>query len=342
MHRLHDRARRGGALSMAPGAAKSMALGAAPVLLLAALLAACGGGAPATPTAAPSTDAPATAVPPTEGPTAPTATDPATGPAHIEAPTTVGAGVEFDVEFTGPNASGDYITIVKAGATKWTNEPYFYTNGATSPQKMTGPTEPGAYQLWYVDGDDDSILFRFDITVEAFVGSVDGPDEVGAGTIFEVSWTGPNGPGDYVTIVKSGATRWTNEDYFYTTEGNPGTLQAPIEDGAYELWYVLGADDTIGARAPITVLPVVVSLTAPETAVANGDFEVAWTGPDGAGDFITIVEAGAPEAAYLDYCYTRDGPTCTLTAPDATGAYEVRYVTGQNKVIATRPIQLVR
>ena len=300
---------------------------------------ACGGGAG--PTAAPPTPPPAAQTPTAAPATSAPATNPSTGEPSIGAPATVGAGAVFDVTWTGPNGAKDYITILKAGAAKWTDEQYFYTASNTSPGKLTAPAEPGAYQLWYVNGEDDSVLFRLDITVDAFVGSVDGPDSVAAGAEFEIVWSGPAGPGDYVTIVKAGSTRWTNEPYFYTASNpNPHKLQAPIEAGAYELWYVLGADDTIGARAPITVLPVSASVTAPTTADKGSDFEVAWTGPNGPGDFITIVEAGAPEAAYLDYCYTSVGPTCTLTAPDASGAYEVRYTTAANKVIATTPIAI--
>ena len=53
------------------------------------------------------------------------------------------------------------------------------------------------------------------------------PAEIGGGTEFEVSWTGPNALNDYVTIVKLGTTQWTNEDYFNTNGGSPQKLNAP-------------------------------------------------------------------------------------------------------------------
>jgi len=62
--------------------------------------------------------------------------------------------------------------------------------------------------------------------------SLDAPDTVVGGTDFEVRWTGPNAPGDYVTIVMAGASQWTNESYFDTTDGSPGTLVAPTTEGA--------------------------------------------------------------------------------------------------------------
>ena len=89
----------------------------------------------------------------------------------------------------------------------------------------------GAYALWYVSGADDTILARRAIRVLAFVGDLGGPEEVMAGSRFEVAWNGPNGPGDYVTIVKAGTTKWTNESYFYTASANPGELVAPLDAG---------------------------------------------------------------------------------------------------------------
>ena len=82
----------------------------------------------------------------------------------------------------------------------------------------------------------------------------------GAG--FAVGWTGPNAPGDYVTIVMVGATQWTDEPYFNTNAGSPGQLVAPTTAGDYELWYVSGTDDTVATRRPITVTEFVGTLRA--------------------------------------------------------------------------------
>lgn len=305
------------------------------VLGISLILAACGGNA-AGPTPPP-TATPAAAETPAET-TPPAATSGATGPASVSAAAEVEAGAQFDVTWTGPNADGDYVTLVKAGTTKWTNEQYFYTT-TPSPAKFTAPSEAGAYELWYVAGADSSVLARATITVTPFEGALQAPETVTANTEFEVSWNGPNGPGDYVTIVKAGATRWTNEPYFYTTTGSPGTLLAPLEAGAHELWYVIGSDDTIQARRPITVTAAAVTLGAPKEVVRGADFQVTWTGPNGPGDYVTIVEAGAAPEAYLAYFYTTAGSPGTLKAPDQSGAYEVRYVAGSaNVVLATVPI----
>jgi Ca-activated chloride channel family protein len=89
-----------------------------------------------------------------------------------------------------------------------------------------------------------------------------------------VTWTGPNGQGDYVTIVALGALKWTNESYFYTSAGSPGPLVAPIATGDYELWYVTGTDAKTMVRAPITDQR---DGRGPGL-VATGDLPVTWTG----------------------------------------------------------------
>lgn len=304
------------------------------------LAAACGGGAAATPTAAPATQAPVSAAPSgTPTPTAaPLATNVSTGEPSVKGPAAVQPGASFEVQWTGPNGDRDYVTIVATGTAKWTTEPYFYTGSNPSPAKLTAPATAGSYELWYVKGSDSSILARAAITVSDFVGSIDGPDSAGAGSTFEVSWTGPNGPKDYITIVKVGATAWSNESYFYTEAGPKGTLQAPLEAGAYELWYVSGADAKIQLKVAITVTPYSASVDGPGEVAKSQPVSIVWTGPAGPGDYITIAAAGSPEGTYLNYCYTTVPSPCVINAPSAPGPYEIRYVTQKSKTLASEPL----
>lgn len=314
----------------------SIGVRCASALLVGLFVAGCGGGPPASPTPAPPSAPPSAA--PLTASAAPT--QGSTGPASLQALDTVGAGVDLEVTWTGPNGQGDYITIVTAGTTEWTNQDYFYTTEG-SPGHLTVPSGDGAYELWYVVGADKTILARRPLTVTPFAGDLLGPDEVGANTEFDVAWNGPNGPGDYVTIVKADATKWTNEDYFYTTAGSPGTLLAPLDAGAYELWYVIGSDSTIQSRRPITVTAASATLDGPEDVVQGAEFEVTWTGPNGPGDYVTIVAADAERWTNEPYFYTRDGNPGTLTAPETSGDYELRYITGQGSVpIESVPIQV--
>jgi Ca-activated chloride channel family protein len=307
-------------------------------LAISLIVSACGG-APASPSPTPA--AVATAGPTAEPASVPAETDPSTGEPSLSAPAEVGGGSEFEVAWTGPNAQGDYVTIVKAGTAAWTNEDYFNTS-AGSPGRLLAPTEPGAYELWYVSGADDAILVRRPIAILAFVGSLEAAASVMANTEFEVAWTGPNGPGDYVTIVKAGAAQWTNEDYFSTSAGTPQRLVAPIEAGAYEIWYVTGNDRIIQLRRPITVTAAVATLDGPDDVASGAPFQVAWTGPNGPGDYITIVPAGSAPGTYLSYASTSAGTPAALTAPENGGTYELWYVAGQGETIIAKVPIVVR
>jgi Ca-activated chloride channel family protein len=306
------------------------------MLLLVSVLAltACGGAASTTPAesvAASQSEAASVSASPS--------TDPGTGEPSVTAPDEVDAGAQFDVDWTGPNAEGDFVTIVAAGVTEWTNEPYFYTSDG-SPGSLTAPIGPGSYTLLYMSGEDRSILAQQDITVLPFEGDLLAADEVEAGTVFEVAWNGPDASGDYVTIVAVGAEQWTNEPYFYTGTGNPGQLQAPIEAGEYELWYVPGTERAPSATRPITVTPYQASVEAPQSVDRGETFDVEWTGPDGPGDYITIVPAGADDREYLSYAYTGTGSPVEIVAPDQKGSYEVRYVTAAYKVLASTEVSV--
>jgi Ca-activated chloride channel family protein len=257
--------------------------------------------------------------------TAASTTSVAKGDITLDAPASVAAGAKFDVKWTGPNAQGDFITIVAKGTAKWTDEPWFYTNNAPVPRPLVAPVEDGNYELWYVAGDTDAVLARRDITISAFSGALGGPQEVGTGAPFQVAWNGPDGPGDYVTIVKAGTAKWTNESYFYTNAGSPGTLVAPIEPGAYELWYVTGADAATMATAPIVVVQSVITLSAPGVVQHGANFEVKWVGPNGPQDYLTIVPEGSAAGTYTSFQYTTNGSPVTLKAPDAPGKYEIWY-----------------
>jgi Ca-activated chloride channel family protein len=269
------------------------------------------------PTVAPTaTPGPTTAPTPTLG----------VGEVTLGAPDSAAADTAFQVSWTGPNAQNDYITIVPAGAADWNGEQYFYT-AAANPGTLTTPTTTGSYELWYVRGADDAILGRRPITVTAFVGSVTGPDEVEAGSSFDVGWTGPSSQGDYVTIVPVGSQGWDGESYFRTDSGtpSPGTLVAPIDAGDYELWYAAGSDDKAMARSPIHVRPYQIVLNGPDSVKVGREFTVKWKGPDGPSDYITIVPVGSNPGVYASYAYTRDGTPAHLVAPDLAGDYEIRY-----------------
>ncbi|MEM6431494.1 MAG: VWA domain-containing protein [Deinococcota bacterium] len=253
--------------------------------------------------------------------------------ASLTPPAEVEAGTSFPVTWSGPNNNGDYVTIVPAGAPEGAYTSYFYTSSSSA--NLTAPGEAGSYEVRYVLDADNRTLVSVPITVTAAESSLSVAESVMAGSSFEVTWSGPNGNGDYVTIVPTGAPEGAYTSYFYTSSGSPGTLTAPIEAGSYEVRYVLDAGNATVTSMPIMVSAAQASLEAPSQVTPGADFSVTWSGPNGNSDYVTIVPAGAPEGSYTSYFYTSVGATGSLTAPDTAGSYEVRYVSAQGDVTIT-------
>ncbi len=75
------------------------------------------------------------------------------------------------------------------------------------------------------------------------------------GTPVSITWTGPNNPGDYVTVVVKGPPDGQYGAYTHTSSGSPLTVEAPKQAGEAEIRYVAGQGDKVLARIPIRVVP---------------------------------------------------------------------------------------
>ena len=80
------------------------------------------------------------------------------------APDEIAAGGSFEVEWTGPAHSGDYVTIVPAGASDADYRSYSDVS-AGSPAKLTAPKEPGDAEIRYVAAQGRKVLERRAIRV---------------------------------------------------------------------------------------------------------------------------------------------------------------------------------
>ena len=152
-----------------------------------------------------------------------------------------------------------------------------------------------------------------------------------------VNVAGTQNPRDFVTIVPKGSREGSYDAYQYIAKPGAVTLQAPAEPGDYEV-RVLGAASPYAtlARAALRLESVQASLEAPEQVAAGAPFSVQWTGPNNARDYVAIGDAARP---YITYQYASAGSPSKLTAPEAPGEYELRYILGHgDKVIAKRRI----
>ena len=265
---------------------------------------------------------------------------------RVEAPAEVGAGERFEVLWTGPDASDDYVTIVPQGARDGAYLSYAYTSRG-NPAVLTAPVTPGAYEVRYgSDGSGGRVFARAPVSVTPQAYALQAPAEAAAGGAFTVTWTGPGNEGDYITIVPEGAPVGSYESYAYTRSGNPANLRAPLAPGRYEVRYSTEQQrpNPTLASVPIIVTAAAYDLAPPAEVATGSSFEVTWKGPDNQGDYLTIVPQGAPVGSYASYAYTRSGNPARLSAPATPGTYEVRYSTEQqspNPTLASVTVRVV-
>ncbi len=249
--------------------------------------------------------------------------------ATLEAPEQAVAGSRLQVAWTGPANPDDRIVVAVAGAPEGG-----YLNHALasdgSPAGLRLPDAPGAYEIRYMTGQERRTLAAVPIALTPPPVTLDAPAEAVSGSRFQVAWTGPDNDNDRIVVVEAGAAEGQRDNAAFARDGSPATLTAPDAPGAYEIRYLSGQESLTLAARPIAVLPVPARVEAPASVVAGARFEVAWTGPGNDSDRIVVVEAGAAEGLYLLSVPTGEGSPATLVAPDAPGAYEVRYMTGQD------------
>jgi len=242
------------------------------------------------------------------------------------------SGIELDWQVR--DASGATVFEMQGTVASGSLAPGDYTV-VVSAQDIAGGLE------FTIGEDDGDRVIYVPVEVSLLSATLEAPEQVAAGSVFEVEWSGPDDARDYVTIVEVGTREGGFLNYAYTRQGSPASITAPDELGVYELRYVHGPSDRTLATREIAVSAVSAGLEAPEEVFAGAEFNVTWRGPDNRGDYITIIEAGAPEGEYGDYAYTRNGNPASVSAPDALGDYEVRYVMGQSdRTLASKPISV--
>lgn len=263
---------------------------------------------------------------------------------NVTAPATAVAGSTISVDWSGPDYDRDYIGIGLSDATgprQWEN--FAYTNDG-GPAQLLVPTTPGDYVISYFAGQDRSILASTKIVVEELATSVTAPATAVAGTAIVVDWEGPNYDRDYIGIglvEASGPKQW--ENFAYTSDGHPATLQMPITPGDYVISYFAGQDRSIQTSTTITVTPVTASVTAPEKAIAGETITLAWTGPGYDGDYIGIGPVGETgPKRWQNYVETRDGNPVQILVPPTPGDYLITYFTRQDRVeLKSEPITVL-
>jgi hypothetical protein len=157
----------------------------------------------------------------------------------------------------------------------------------------------------------------------------------------EVGWVGPARAGDFIALARPGSPPGDFLDYARIGSDPRVALDAPAETGDYELRYVAAPTLEILARRPLSVTKqsAVLVLEAPGSVRAGDALEVGWSGPAQPADFVTLVAEDAPETKIGAYRRAREGTPLTLTAPEAAGRYELRWIRARDlAILAAAPL----
>jgi Ca-activated chloride channel family protein len=167
---------------------------------------------------------------------------------------------------------------------------------------------------------------------------ISAPSQAALGSKITVSWSGPNRPGDRLTIVTPEVSDSVADVFVPTSAGSPTEFTLPVDPGDFEIRYITANHQVIGRRPLLITIPVT-TLSAPDTVTAGATFEVQWRGPDSPADVVTLLPRGTPEGRRGVSTPTANGSPLTLVAPEEGGVMELRYVAGSKALtLARRPI----
>jgi Ca-activated chloride channel family protein len=259
--------------------------------------------------------------------------------ATLLAPEEAMAGSMVKVTWTGPGATGDWITAVPPDASPRAYDRYAYARKGSSPVSLEMPAKPGSYEIRYVASAVDRIVTRVPIKVTEAKATVATSEEVVAGTEIEVDWTGPAGGADYVVIVPANHTAKGNYlKSWRADKGTPAKLLTPETAGAFEVRYVNRGGEAL-ARQAVKLTEAKAGFDAPKTIRVSQALIIKWTGPNNPGDHVTIQPKGSPDRNIGGGISAQSGSPQTIRTPSKAGEYELRYVTGQlRSILAREPI----
>ena len=249
------------------------------------------------------------------------------------------AGAPLNVRFTGPKHKGDMIAFADASGEVVTSTSKWASSAKTNEVTLIAPLNPGPAEIQYI-GRGRKTLTRRVVHITRAEVTLAATSTAMAGSPVLVTWTGPGGKGDHITIVSAIApdSEKANREY---AKGAAVEIIAPETTGDAEIRYI-SRKNTVIKRVPIELVAAKASLTAEETAQISRPLRIQWSGPGHPRDFLMVVPSGAPDEERGPYQLLRGNDTVSLRMPKEPGEYELRYVTAQNKkVLARRPVRVV-
>ena len=173
--------------------------------------------------------------------------------AKLSAAESVSAGAFFEVEWEGPENSGDMLRVMTPEGTATGS----YVHVSLHPEVATlrAPEEIGEFQVVYLTG--GQVIGELDFTVVEVTAALTAPEQAPGHEYFEVQWEGPGNHGDVIQLYPQGGEN--DVAYSYLDPEQPGLVSvlAPVEPGPHELRYVTLGGKVLATRA-IKITPPVV------------------------------------------------------------------------------------
>ncbi len=153
------------------------------------------------------------------------------------------AGAEIFLAATGAPPASGWISVATAGQPDghWQYREAFEPGETGAWIKL--PEEQGVMEIRFNETLEENlsrVIARTEVETLAASAALTAPTEIGTLEEIPVSWTGPDNPGDNLTIsrIGSGPTRFAA--CVSTNHGSPVTLVAPADEGEWEIRYLTG------------------------------------------------------------------------------------------------------
>lgn len=167
------------------------------------------------------------------------------------------AGSRIPVQWIGPNASEDMITIVPVRSAIPSNPllgHIIFPEQTPSPARLQTPDTPGEYDILYLSGTPPKIIAKSSIRLHKPTVMLSAPNKAAPESTIAVEWSGPAGEADLIVIapLKSHPMSYSTITYL-DLNSSPLEIETPEEPGEYEIRYISGNSGNILQSIPLTI-----------------------------------------------------------------------------------------
>ena len=254
------------------------------------------------------------------------------------------AGTEAHIQYWGAPPGTNFVAVAAAGAAVGQYLVQMPAIGSTGEVALDLPDSPNDLEVHFtrdIGSGIRQLLGSLEFGTDRRNVSLEAPERAEAQTQMTLDWDGGGLPGDHIVVEYHRDGLREEVLCVPAVHGGPSVFNAPDLAGDYEVLYRSRHGRSL-ARSSLEVFEILATLDGPQTAAPGEEFNVSWTGPDAAHDFLSIATDEGGDEEYLSFSPTTVGTPAPFTAPDSPGDYEIRYVRAvDGEILARRPISVV-